>query len=294
MLEESIVPCCGPKCDAVGKCAAAVNAAAAAVAVAGGAVAADALPAAAALELPVPESEVRFCVSRVASAAALLWPAPMVPPSADEAELLVVAAGAPGMAAGGGMAAASAPASACSRNASALDAGSVAGIVWRPAGSVHLRPAPATWERPHRSSRCHPPVSLRVTGRALRKSRWFRKPPRPLPRIEWRRLWRHRCRRILASPSACFAGRSHCHWCPCPGLWSGRKRACPPASLMAKIRRPRVSCLLARWTLFPRRRSPEFRSWMSRLQVSPQRSARHRILASARGRSGRRRHRRYP
>jgi hypothetical protein len=125
MVEESIGPCCDPICDAAGNCAAAVNAAAAAVAVAGGAAGVGALPGDAGLELPVPESEMRFCVSKVLSAAALLWSAAIALLPVEEV-LLVGAAGAPGAAAGAGIAAASAPASACSRNASALDAGSAA------------------------------------------------------------------------------------------------------------------------------------------------------------------------
>jgi hypothetical protein len=121
MFEESIVACCDPMCAAVGNCAAAVNAAAAAVAVAGGAAGVDAPPDEAGLDLPVPEAEMRFCVSKVLSAAALLWLSPIALPAADDAEALLVGeAGAPGTTAGAGIAAASAPASACSRKVSAL------------------------------------------------------------------------------------------------------------------------------------------------------------------------------
>ena len=71
--------------------------------------------------MPVPESEMRFCVSKVLSAAALLWLSPIALPAADDEEALLVGeAGAPGTAAGAGIAAASAPASACSRKANAL------------------------------------------------------------------------------------------------------------------------------------------------------------------------------
>lgn len=130
MLEESTVRCCDPRCDAVGNCAAAVRAAAAAVAVAGGAAAVDEPPAGAepGLELPVPGSEVRFWVSKLLRAAALLWPGPIAPPAVEE-ELLVGAAVAAGATAGEDIAAAIAPASACSKNASALEAGSAVGCL---------------------------------------------------------------------------------------------------------------------------------------------------------------------
>ena len=63
----------------------------------------------------------RFCVSMVLSAAALLWLSPITLPSADDAEALLAGeAGEPGTAAGAGIAAASAPASACSRKVSAF------------------------------------------------------------------------------------------------------------------------------------------------------------------------------
>jgi hypothetical protein len=124
MFEESIALGCDPIWEAVGICVAAVNAAAAAVAVADGAAGVDVPAAGTRLEASVPEPEMRLCVSNALSAGALLWPAAIVLPL-DEDVPLAGAAGAPATGGGEGITF-RAPASACSKSASAFGAGSVA------------------------------------------------------------------------------------------------------------------------------------------------------------------------